>query len=105
MAYEYEFTTTGYRQVYRHSARNPGAPTTYRYALMTGDLLKIDYTDGTTDIDFLEYDRLGNLKRVQDATGERTLEYQNGRLTKETLPSWFGSASIFFMDSPVYRTR
>lgn len=88
VSYDYVFTAT-HREVIRHSARNPSAPTTTRYALATGDLLEIDYTDGTNDVDFLVYHRDGLPKQVQDITGTRTLAYQNGQLVSEALPAWF----------------
>jgi len=48
VTYDYEFSAD-YRNVIEHSARDPGHPTTRCYGVETGDLLKIDYTDGTTD--------------------------------------------------------
>lgn len=89
-SFDYTFES-GYRNVFRHSARNPGAPVKSRYATATGELVKLDYSDGTIDVDFLSYDRLGNLKQVQDATGLRSFAYETGQLTSELLPAWFNN--------------
>jgi RHS repeat-associated protein len=56
-----------------------GSPlvTAYAYDPNTGELITIDYSDTTPDIAFT-YDRLGRLKSVTDAVGNRTLDYNTG---------------------------
>ena len=51
--------------------------TAYAYDPNTGELLTIDYSDTTPDIAFT-YDRLGRLKTVTDAVGNRTFDYNAG---------------------------
>lgn len=89
VTYDYEYVAPGYRDVIRHSSRNPDTPSTARYALATGDLLSVTHTDGTPGVAYLAYDRLGNVRQVQDSTGVRTLSYANGQLRTEELPAWF----------------
>jgi RHS repeat-associated protein len=88
--YAYSYAD-GYRDVIRYSARASTTPMKTRYSLSTGDLMKIDYGDSTPDVDFQAYDREGHLKTIQDATGVRSLTYENGRPKKEALSSWFNS--------------
>ncbi len=52
-----------------------GVYTTYTYSSSTGDLTKDDHSDSTTDVTYDEYDRMGRLKKVTDATGQRSITY------------------------------
>ncbi len=61
--------------------------TTYNYGSASGDLTGVDYADGTPDVSISAYDRLGRPTTVTDASGTRTLTYENGRLDDE---SWSG---------------
>ena len=64
--------------------------TTFKYHLsgneFSGDLHTIDYSDSTTDITFT-YDRQGRQVTITDASGSRTLTYENGQLKNETYSS------------------
>lgn len=57
--------------------------TTYAYfeaaGQATGELKQISYNDGTTPVDFT-YNRLGQIKTVNDATGWRTFTYRSSDL-------------------------
>jgi RHS repeat-associated protein len=58
--------------------------TTNIYETTTGDLLTVAYSDGTTNVDYSNYDRRGLPCQVADARGTITLEYDlMGRLTAE----------------------
>ncbi len=59
--------------------------TAYSYDASTGELTKIDYSDGTPDITFT-YTRAGKQKRITDALGTRTFDYSEQLLPEtETL--------------------
>jgi RHS repeat-associated protein len=59
--------------------------TTYNYDPATGELVTIDYSDATPDVQFT-YDRLGRQKTVEDAAGSRTFAYTNAlQLEAETI--------------------
>lgn len=92
VTYDYSYSS-GFQDVIRTWARPADNPifTTYRYALQTGDLVRIDYSDNTPDIVYSQYNRDGSVREVSDATGSRTLHYQNGQRTSEYLPSWFNN--------------
>jgi len=70
----------------RSWARDSGAVvTTYSYDPATGELVTIDYSDDTPDVQF-GYDRLGRQKGVSDAVGSRTFGYNSSlQLETETL--------------------
>jgi RHS repeat-associated protein len=54
----------------------------YEYDPMTGDMLSITYNpdpSGTPDVSYT-YDRLGRVKTVTDAVGERTISYESDYL-------------------------
>jgi len=62
----------------------------------TAEPTSIDYPAGTPDIAG-EYNRLGQLKKVTDGTGERLLEHcACGKLIEETLPAFFGSRVLAY---------
>jgi len=96
---DYDYTVDG-RLSRRTWARSDGggriyADFTYFSAsgANTGDLKKVDYSDAdTTDVEYT-YARTGQIKTVLDATGSRTLTYdQYGHLSKET----FESGNMFY---------
>jgi len=96
---DYDYTVDG-RLARRTWARSDGGGRIYadytyfsaEYA-NTGDLKKVDYSDpNTPDVEYT-YTRTGQIKTVLDATGSRTLTYdQYGHLSKET----FESGNMFY---------
>ncbi|MBM4309920.1 MAG: hypothetical protein FJ119_03090, partial [Deltaproteobacteria bacterium] len=59
--------------------------TTYIYDPATGELVEIDYSDATPDVQFA-YDRLGRQKTIHDAVGSRTFAYNSSlQLESETM--------------------
>ena len=83
----YTYTSDGKLQTrtWARQAAGQALVTTYTYDNATGELLKADYSDDTTDI-IRTYDRLGNLSSVSDAAGTRNFTYNSYfDLTGETL--------------------
>ncbi|MEO0797481.1 MAG: hypothetical protein AAFX93_20195, partial [Verrucomicrobiota bacterium] len=60
-----------------------GDTVTYTYHSDTNQLHTMAYSDGTPTVTY-EYDRLGRIEQVTDASGQRTLTYENGSLDSET---------------------
>jgi RHS repeat-associated protein len=68
--------------------------TVYTYDTATRDLLIIGYPSGTTNVT-AQYNRLGQLKQVDDATGTRYLDHcVCGKLTQETLATGFYGSRV-----------
>ncbi len=73
-----------------------GVTTTYAWDNQTAELLIIGYPTGTTNLTS-QYNRLGQLKQVDDPTGTRYLDYcACGKLSQETLPAYFGSRVLAY---------
>jgi RHS repeat-associated protein len=78
-------------------AKPVAGTTTFSYDSLTGEQTTIDYLSGTTDVS-AQYNRLGQLSQVTDATGTRTFDHcVCGKVTQENFPSGFyGSRSITY---------
>lgn len=89
VSYGYSFASP-YRLVTRSSLR--GITVTNKYALNTGELMIVDYSDSTPDLSYL-YTRTGQLDSVTDATGTRAFIYDAEQMNAESLSaSWHGPA-------------
>lgn len=75
-AVSYDYSSTTNQLTSRTWARNSSGSgvTSYEYFGETGELKKIDYPSGTTDVTFT-YLRTGQLDTVQDTAGTRTFTY------------------------------
>lgn len=90
-------------------ARTPLITTTYKYygdagvsGDATGELQKIDYSDGTPDVTFT-YARFGGLATVADAAGTRTFAYRGDlKVDTETLGAFYGSKVLTSTYDPSY---
>ncbi len=101
---EFEYYDRGQlkkRILARDSSGN--ATTNYQYDSKTAELTKEDYPSAMTDIEYT-YTRLGTVKSVDDATGERSFTFRTSdfQLESEQLPSAFYGSTRYL--SPVYST-
>lgn len=82
-----------------------GVSTTYGYSNDLRQLTSKTYSDGTSAITGITYNRRGQLKTVTDGTGARSFHYDDlGRLQHEALPAWFGSRYVDY-DYDAYGRR
>lgn len=66
-----------------------GVLTTSHYDLATGDLKRVEYSDGTTPVSYT-YTRTGKIDTVTDVAGTRDFLYDHEQLTTEALdPNWY----------------
>lgn len=64
-----------------------GVTTGYGYNPQTGELETVNYPSGTSNL-IIQYNRLGQMTQVTDATGERTLDHcACGKVVGEEFPS------------------